>query len=436
VKSCLKEALPSVREGDSPLVLFHAVRREDYGEAVQLLRLLSGMKHPAATLVLAEEHLPEEALRILRQGAADYLSRPLDLGRLSYLVDTLTVRMRYTQPTEVRCSEPIRRLGGQEPFFYVDSASMGDLMGQVQQVAPQETFLLLGGETGSGKTRLARLVHELSPRRDRPFLVVNCGALADALIESELFGHVRGSFTGADRDRVGKFAAAGQGTLLLDEIDALPLPLQAKFLRAVEERVFEPVGSNKLLPLQARLITASNKSLEKEVEAGRFRSDLYYRLNVISFYLPPLRERTLIIPHMVAHFIADFAARNSRPVRGISDDALEALVAFEWPGNIRELRNVIERAVALCPGQEIGLADLPQAVRSAAIPPIRFLRTDAPAPVDRSKLRHARGEAEAAWILKALGKHGNNRLRAAAELGISRMTLYKKMHQYGLIRAV
>ncbi|MFL5245753.1 MAG: sigma-54 dependent transcriptional regulator [Gemmataceae bacterium] len=433
VESSLADALPAVHDGQFSLVLWHATCKKDYDEALQWLELPSGLRHPPATIVLADDHHPEEALRILRQGAADYLSRPLDLGRLSYLVDTLTVRMRFTKKAESRSLELIRREGQEEPFFYLDSAAMGDLMQQVHRVAPQETFLLLGGETGTGKTRLARLIHELSPRRHHPFLVVNCGALADSLIESELFGHVRGAFTGADRDRIGKFAAAGQGTLLLDEIDALPLPLQAKFLRAVEERVFEPVGSNKLLPLRARLISASNKSLEKEVEAGRFRSDLYYRLNVVSFYLPPLRERTAIIAHLAEHFIAAFAARNRRPVRGITEEALEALELFDWPGNIRELRNAIERAVALCPGHKIGLADLPQAIRGAVSVPTAFHRTDPAAPIDRSKLRHAKGEAEAAWIARALGKHRNNRLRTAAELGISRMTLYKKMHLYGLM---
>jgi DNA-binding NtrC family response regulator len=435
VKSRVQDALPLLSGGGFPLVVVHSVRQEDGEEVVRLLQLLSSMNHATAAVVLAEEHRPEEALRVLRQGAADYLSRPLDLSRLAYLVDMLTMRMRLTERTATPAPKLIRRLGSQEPFFYLDSAAMGLLMEQVQLVAPQETALLLGGETGTGKTRLARLVHELSPRRDHPFLVVNCGALPENLIESELFGHVRGAFTGADRDRVGKFAAAGKGTLLLDEIDALPLSLQAKFLRAVEERVFEPLGSNTPQPMLARLITASNQSLAKEVEAGRFRSDLYYRLNVVGFYLPPLRERRTIIPRLVSHFIEDSASRNSRAVRGIADEALEALLAFDWPGNIRELRNVIERAVALCPGQEVRLADLPEAVLGTLFSAGRAVRVDSAAPAARLNLRHAKGEAEAAWIMKALHKHDNNRLRAAAELGISRMTLYKKMHLYGLMGA-
>ena len=233
-------------------------------------------------------------------------------------------------------------------------------MEQVRRVATQDTTILLGGETGTGKTRLARHIHELSPRRDLPFLVINCGALSASLIESEMFGHVKGAFTGADRDRTGKFAEVERGTLLLDEIDSLPLALQAKLLRAVEERIFEPVGSNKSLPVQARLIAASNRPLDQEAAAGRFRLDLYYRLNVVSFTLPPLRDRREMIAHLASNFIAEFAARSGREIDGISAEALRALQAHDWAGNIRELRNVIERAVVLCPGREIQVDDLPE----------------------------------------------------------------------------
>src|SRR5262249_42272148 len=220
-----------------------------------------------------------------------------------------------------------------------------------------------GGETGTGKTRLARLIHELSPRRDQPFLAVNCAALPASLMESEMFGHVRGAFTGADRDRSGKFAEAGSGTLLLDEIDALPLTLQAKLLRVVEERAFEPVGSNKSQAMQARLVVASNRCLEEEAAAGRFRADLYYRLDVVSFFLPPLRDPSDLIRPLVGPLVAEFAARNGRAVSGVSAEALEALEAYGWPGNIRELRNVVERGVALCPGAQVELEDLPAALR-------------------------------------------------------------------------
>jgi two-component system response regulator PilR (NtrC family) len=313
-------------------------------------------------------------------------------------------------------------------------AVINNLMDQVQRVAPLDTSLLLTGETGTGKTRLARVIHELSHRGAQPFVVINCGALAENLIESEMFGHVNGAFTGAARTRVGKFAAAGRGTLLLDEIDTLPLALQAKLLRAVEERMFEPVGCNDSVPVEARLIAASNQPLEQEIEAGRFRSDLYYRLNVVGFHLPPLREQPDMISQLAGDFLKDCAARNGRPVHGIEGKALRVLEAYPWPGNIRELRNVIERAVALCPNRHVGLGDLPEALCSAAstalVRSCQGQHFDSPS---RSPLRHTQDKAEAALIKEVLSKHGNNRLRAALELGISRRTLYKKLHRYGLM---
>src|SRR5262245_9955680 len=236
---------------------------------------------------------------------------------------------------------------------------MADLKEQVARVAPQDITVLLTGETGTGKTRLARLIHDLSPRRAEPFLVVDCGALSAHLIESELFGHVKGAFTGAERGRLGKLAAAGKGTLLLDEINSLPLAAQAKLLRAVDDRVFEPVGSDMLLPLRARIIAVSSIPLEREVAADRFRADLYYRLNIVSFRLPPLRERRSTIACLAAQFLEQFGSRKIPNVTDIDPQALSILEAYAWPGNIRELQNVIERAVALTPGPGIKVSDLP-----------------------------------------------------------------------------
>src|SRR5208283_1161626 len=196
-----------------------------------------------------------------------------------------------------------------------------------------------------GKTRLARMIHELSLRRDGPFLVIDCGALSAGLIESEMFGHVRGAFTGADRDRSGKLAQVGRGTLLLDEIDALPVELQAKLLRVVEQRVFEPVGSNHPQALVARLIAASNRDLDQEVAAGRFRPDLYYRLNVVGLELPPLRSEPERVPALANQFVAELAARSGRRAHAVADQAMRLLQEHDWPGNVRELHNVIERAI-------------------------------------------------------------------------------------------
>ncbi|HEV3162653.1 MAG TPA: sigma 54-interacting transcriptional regulator, partial [Isosphaeraceae bacterium] len=256
------------------------------------------------------------------------------------------------------------------------------------------------------------------------------------LIESEMFGHVKGAFTGADRDRAGKFTDVGRGTLLLDDIDALPLPLQAKLLRAVEERVFEPVGSNAPQPMLARLIVASSRPLDREVAAGRFRADLYFRLNVVSFALPPLRDRRTVIRPLAFRFVSEYAARNGREVRGISPEAMRVLEGYNWPGNIRELRNTIERAVSLCVGRDIHVFDLPDSVQPSddRAAPAPGLRTMIPSPpVARSPLAQIKEAAEVSRILEALERHKDNRLRAAMELGISRMTLYKKLHKYGLM---
>jgi len=326
-----------------------------------------------------------------------------------------------------------------DPFLDAFPPEFQLLREQLRRVVPQDTTLLLSGETGTGKTRLARIVHEVSPRRSEPFLVVDCGALSINLIESELFGHVRGAFTGADRDRPGKLAAAGKGTLLLDEVNSLPMPLQTKLLRAVDERVFEPVGSNKAQPLRARLVAASNAGLEVEVSAGRFRADLYYRLNVVSFYLPPLRDRRQVVGPLARKFLAEFAARNRPDLRGLSAEAVRALEAYHWPGNVRQLRNVVERAAALCPNQEILRSDLPEVIRSPMQPAARAT-ADAPALAGESStvcltLSQSKAEAEVLRITEALRKHGNNRLRAAAELGISRMGLYKKLHKYGIFHS-
>jgi two-component system response regulator HydG len=415
------------------LFLYHLATEEGIQEAAQLLKAVVASNRPVATLILCEHHRPEHVLTLLRLGAADCLPHPFDLSRLGFLIDVLTVRARLVERSAEPALEPIQVLGQSNPFLYDGGAGMDQLMEQVLRVAPQETTVLLTGATGTGKTRLASLMHELSPRRTEPFLVVQCGALSATLIESELFGHVRGAFTGADRERAGKLTDAGRGTVLLDEIDALAPAQQAKFLRAVEERVFEPVGSNKSLPLRARLIAATNRVLEAEVASGGFREDLYYRLNVVGFCLPPLRERAGVIPSMVRQFITEFATRNARQVHGIVAEALPALQSYDWPGNVRELRNVIERAVALCPGTEIQLSDLPETIRCLADQPASAIEAGPVVRVTKGTLAQTKEHAEAARIVAALARNQNNRLRAAAELGISRMTLYKKLYRYGLM---
>ena len=317
------------------------------------------------TIVISEHEHPEQALIFSRLGVAECMIRPLDLNRLSYLIDVLTIQTRYGLPSRHRIAEPdlgeVKSLGDERPFVFLPGDRMGRTIEQIKRVAPRDTTVMIGGETGTGKTHLAGLIHSLSPRRDQPFLTINCGALAANLIESEMFGHARGSFTGADAERTGKFCAVGRGTLFLDEDRSAPLELAGQSSAAGRGA---GLGSRSArtavaLRLQARLVVASNRPLEGEVAAGRFRADLFYRLNVIAFDIPPLRERIAVLPALALAMLAAHGARDGRRVDGIAPSAMQALLAHSWPGNVRELRNVIERAVALGHGSMIELDDLP-----------------------------------------------------------------------------
>src|SRR5579884_344318 len=434
LKTCGEPELarPHLRRGGVALILIHLVKGQTDESITTLLHTLKTKLCNCAVVVLANDRDEARTNSLLRAGVADCLDVPLDINRLTQLVDSLTLRTHLAAPDTVADSDEAGELAETFP------QGPSELIDQLRRVAAQDTTVMLTGETGTGKSRLARLIHQSSPRRDLPFQVVDCGALAPALIESTLFGHVRGAFTGADRDRAGKLASVGRGTLLLDEINSLPATLQCKLLRAVDERVFEPVGCDRSQPVQARLIAASNVPLEKEVAAGRFRADLYYRLNVVGFYLPPLRENPERVAPLVRKFLSEFSARNRPDIRGMSVDALRCLEHYWWPGNIRELRNVVERVVALSAGPEIQLSDLPENIRHQNRVPVVAAKVAKPAAPSvaaaSGSLNEAREAAEIQRIVQALEKHGNNRLRVAAELGISRMGLYKKLRRYGLIQ--
>jgi len=307
--------------------------------------------------------------------------------------------------------------------------SLGPMVERLALAAEHEVTVLLTGHTGTGKTYLARLIHQYSPRRDEKFLIVPCGALAPNLVESELFGHVRGAFTGADRARQGKFAAAGKGTLLLDEIDALPLEQQANLLRVVETGEYEPVGSNETLKSACRLIVASNWNLKEAVEKGRFRQDLYYRFNVMSFHLPPLRERIEDIEPLVRGMAARFSVRFKKDLCDISPEALSCLESYPWPGNLRELENAVQHAVLVSQGPTLQLANLPEAIKRHA----GEAGGEANGRRSADSLVHNREVVERTVILRALANNNYSRSRAAHELGVSRVTLYKKMKKYGLL---
>lgn len=441
------------------LVLIHQADRGSAMQVNRILRMIAAARRPVATIVLGDPYDADQAIALLRMGVADYLGLPLDVSRLSYLIEVLTVRSRQPVPAETKSArvEPATAgrsvslastpealsigLGKPGPSIADSDLVVGNtpatqrLVEQIRRVAPGNTTLLLGGETGTGKTRLAQLIHDLSERREEPFMTVNCGQLSGALIESELFGHVQGAFEGADADRPGKLAEVGQGTLFFDGIDSLPLPVQAKLLKVVEDREFEPIGAAKAQPLRARVIAATNKSLDEEVAEGRFRSDLYYRLNVVAFQLPPLRERRDAIEGLARQFLKEIAGKEGHDVIAIGEDAIEAMLDHDWPGNLRELRNAISRCLLIRQEGQIRREDLPLSVLekmpriAPPAPPIYFSASlGSPASLAQTK-----GQAELARITEALEKHSNNRLRAAGELGISRMTLYKKLYKYGLM---
>jgi DNA-binding NtrC family response regulator len=424
-----EEARRAAAREDVVLVLAHLEAVGGDAGITQLLWAIAATRRPCPTLVLSDQYAEHQAATLLRAGAADYLELPADRVKLAQLADAHTLRAHLpARGGGLRRSAAARSLD-RAALPELVTAGMEGLMGQLRRVSAQDTTVLLVGETGTGKSGLARFIHELSPRRAAPFLVVDCAALSGGIIESELFGHVKGAFTGAERDRPGKLAAAGMGTVLLDEVNALPLPLQAKLLRAVGERRFEPVGAVQGLPLRARLVAASNVPLEQEVAAGRFRSDLYFRLNVLGFCLPPLRQRREAVAALAQRFLKEFAERNGLKLPDLRPEVVGALESYDWPGNVRELRNVVERMVALCEGAEVGPNDLPAAVLEASRSP----RVSAAA-CSALTLNQSRQEAEVERISQALRKHENNRQRAAVELGISRMGLYKKLHKYGLIQ--
>ncbi|CAN5326498.1 hypothetical protein BH10PLA2_BH10PLA2_37640 [soil metagenome] len=396
----------------------------DIAAVTRLVQTLSLRRLPPNLFIAAlPEHRNNPELNALDSFISARCSWPEDEAHLLSLVRERVHRCRpFLGTGEESLEDQIgRRLLAWTP-------SLLPMVERIALAGSHDVTVLLTGETGTGKTHLARLIHDCSPRKADRFLVVPCGALSANLVESEFFGHVKGAFTGADRPKVGKFAAAGNGTILLDEIDALPLEQQANLLRVIETGEFEPVGSNETEFCTARIVVASNWNLVDAVDRGKFRQDLYYRLNVMSFHLPPLRERVQDIASLARGMAECYAEKFRKKLFDIHNDAMAALDSYNWPGNVRQLENAVQQSVLMCAGPELLFKNLPPPIQEYAAS--GGCELAAPA---ADSLTHNREATERSVIQRALASSGYSRARAASSLGISRVTLYKKMKKYGLM---
>ena len=396
------------------------------------LRELTQVVRTAPIYGLVEPDCPSEVSELAGKTVRECLPVPVDFEHLEYLLDNHAVLA--ADLAGYYAGLPHRALRGQARSLVTFTPSMFDMFDELKVAAAHNVTVLLIGETGSGKTFLARMIHEMSPRANHRCLTVACGALPPDLIESELFGYVKGAFTGADSNKPGKFAAASDGTLLLDEIDVLAPDQQAKLLRVMETGEYEPVGSNDTCTSSARLIVASNIDLEKLVDAERFRMDLYYRLNTLSFTLPPLRERPWDIEYLARKFGVDHSRTHHIELKHIEPEFLNALRQYRWPGNIRELENVIRRAVLYCREGVLTPGDLPSSMRPSKKSASANGRCNGNGKAHKSVTLEDRvDEIERRIIEESLQRHNFHRTDTAKELGISRVTLYNKMKKFGML---
>jgi DNA-binding NtrC family response regulator len=396
-------------------VVITDVRMPDVS-GIELCRHLHDSYPDLVTIVVTAHRDMATVVDAMRAGAYDFLFKPLLVDgvviALARAIDHLALRREVTRLRLAARAVDDTGIVGSGP-------AMREMVELVARVAETDATVLVTGETGTGKERIARAIHERSPRRDQPFVAANCGAMPAPLLESELFGHVRGAFTDASRARPGLFVTAHEGTLLLDEIGEMPLEMQAKLLRVLQERTIRPVGGNDEQPVRVRVIATTNRDLEREVAEKRFREDLYYRINVVPIRVPPLRARTVDILELAQHFLTRAARRNAKPVIGIATAAARKLVEYDWPGNVRELENCMERAVALSRLDHITVEDLPAKIlehgRNAAL--LVAIQT----PAELITL----DEMERRYVRYVLGHQQGNKMRTARALGIDRRSLYR-----------
>jgi len=395
-------------------------------DGIDALREIKKISPGIPVIIITAYASVETAVQALQAGAHDYLTKPLDIDELRFKVQQSLEfwRLKEDNILQKRRIENLfdaSRIVGR-------SQKMKDVLETVAMVAPTEASVLILGESGTGKELIANALHQGSTRTDKRFIKVNCAALPETLLESELFGHEKGAFTGAIGRRPGRFELADSGTIFLDEIGEMTLSTQAKLLRVLQEREFEPLGSTKTVKVDIRIIAASNKILGEEVKKGTFREDLFYRLNVVPIYLPPLRERKEDVPLLIEHFLSIYNEKNGRRLHGFHPRALDALMRYAWPGNIRELENVVERAVILTRDDYVPFSELPEAIRGTDGDPLsdQFREGIRPGMTIR--------EMEKELIIKTLEDNDGNRTRASRVLGITRRTLQHKLKEYDLDR--
>jgi two-component system response regulator AtoC len=394
-------------------------------DGMKLIARAKSLAKPPVCILMTAYGSEEVAVEAMKRGADDYIAKGrMQIDELEMRI-TRALRRQNLEAENVSLRQQLDTKFGLENIVG-ESSAMKEVFDIVKQVAPTRATVLLAGESGTGKELFAKAIHQLSPRAKAPMVTVHCAALSPTLLESELFGHEKGAFTGAHERRIGRFEQAQGGTLFLDEIGEIDATIQIKLLRFLGERTFERVGSSKTLTADVRLVAATNKNLEELVRTGTFREDLFFRLRVVEIQLPPLRDRAADVPLLAQSFLREFATENNKPVNDFTADALELLMNYPWPGNVRELRTSIEHAVVLSRGEKISARDLPPSVRnsSATIP------NDSARVLARNDLTVK--EAEKQLIIRALKETKGNRTMAAKKIGMSRRTFHRKLHTYHL----
>jgi two-component system, NtrC family, response regulator PilR len=396
------------------------------GSGMELLTLVKNRTARTEVIVMTAHGDVQTAIEAMKRGAYDFVTKPFATNELRALVHKALEKRAIVSENERLRAQLVRERGRE---IVGPSEGTRRILDLVQRIANARTTVLITGESGTGKERVARAVHEASDRHGKPFLVINCGAIPEALMEAELFGHERGAFTGAVTSRRGIFREAEGGTVLLDEIGELPASLQVKLLRVLQERKVRGVGASAEVPIDVRILAATNRNVEEDVRSGRFRQDLYYRLNVIRIEVPPLRDRPEDVRPLAEHFLLRCAAEMNKDSRLFAPDAVRALEGYAFPGNVRELENVVERAVALSTGPTIGLGDLPQEVSGAAAQPTPAL---VGLPADGCNLDEVLGEVERRLLLQALDRSGGVRTHAAKLLGVTFRSLRYRLQKHAL----